>query len=118
MKTLLIIILSGGFLSMSTSAIEKNRTEMQQQYQVRGYIIYQNNFTEIYLTLSKTQFGYQCTKWELRQPIDHRLPSKGASNSNLIPLNAQNDYAVKYNFTHYVNIGQYGYAYLNTNEIR
>jgi hypothetical protein len=117
MKNLLIIVGLTIFSSTYSSELKPEIVENNhfQTKTIKGYVVVQGAFKEMNLTIQKSQYGYILQKWEMVEPIDYRNSWGHGGNASLTPLNSQNQFAIKYNFTHVVNT-TYGNAYLILNQ--
>jgi hypothetical protein len=113
MKTL-ILILALNFNHDNT--IEKynctwGKSECQQNA-VRAYLLYQGQFVEGTISLQKTQYGARPVNYDFSGLANRQTSGQFYPDSQFIPLNPNNQYAVKYNFTHYISIPNLGTAYV------
>lgn len=87
----------------------------QREKHNEGSIIVDRQFHQIDLYFIQKGEYLVFYRWKLRKSINNRMATSGYGNERrAVPLNPNNQYAVSYNFTHYVET-PYGQAYFRAN---
>jgi hypothetical protein len=112
MKTLFFIL---AFNSLSANnMINSNITKAEKidtkQNVVQAYVLRNGSFVQGTITVQQSSYGLK--------PINFSFPGydRGSGSfypgDKFVPLNSNNQYAVKYNFTHYISLPNFGTAYV------
>ena len=114
MKILILMLafnLSHNYTENNIVASHSNYVTPQQNT-VRAFLLYQGSFIEGTINLQRTQFGYQPYTYNFTEIANRQTTGQFYPNTQLTPLNPNNAYALKYNFTHTVSIPNLGTAYI------
>ncbi len=114
MKLLTLILAMNLSHSNITSTIVHTKTQRLSapQNAVRAFLYFQGSFIDGTISVQRTQFGYQPIAYSFAGIANRQTTGQFYPNTQLTPLNPNNTYAVKYNFTHTVNIPNLGTAYV------
>jgi hypothetical protein len=112
MKAFLLITLWLGFTSFIYPKMESNNKEDYQQYAVRAFLLFQGSFIDGTINVQRTQYGLIPTSYYFSGIVNRQTSGSFYPNTAFMPLNPNNQYAVKYNFTHTVSVPNLGTAYV------
>jgi hypothetical protein len=113
MKTL-ILLFGLNFNQNVIPTIGKTASEISepQQNAVRAYLLYQGQFVDGTIGLQRTQFGARPVNYQFAGMANRQTSGQFYPDSQFVPLNPNNQYAVRYNFTHYISVPGLGTAYV------
>ena len=113
MKTL-ILLLGLNFNQQVISFKEATAQEISepQQNAVRAYLLFQGQFVEGTISVQRTQFGARPINYQFSGIAARQTSGQFYPDSQFVPLNPNNQYAVRYNFTHYISVPNLGTAYV------
>ncbi len=111
-STLLMLGLCFGSISNSEYSQKKIEKISYQQYSVKAYLVYQGSFVEGTINVQSTQRGLIPTVYNFSGIANRQTYGSFYPNTSFTPLNPNNQYAIKYNFTHTISIPNLGTAYV------
>ena len=112
------LLLSCTFLFVFLSSFApKEANCIKAQNAIKGYIYTREGWSEGFLTVKRTETGYQLTSYQfdaLNNGNPERISPYDYSRYNFTRVNPNNPLAVQNNFTHFVTIGDFTvYTMLN-----